>query len=102
MASPLFKHRNGQWATKKGKLYYFGTDREDALRRWLDEKDYLLAGLTPPKDEDALQVRDILNGFHRLKKQANERGRSRIGRSTNMRRSATLLPAPLGNILPSN
>ena len=74
MASPLFKHRNGQWATKKGKLYYFGTDREDALRRWLDEKDYLLAGLTPPKDEDALQVRDILNGFHRLKKQANEEG----------------------------
>ena len=49
--TPLFVHRNGQWAKKvRGKLYYFGrlSEPDEALTLWLDEKDYLLAGLEPP------------------------------------------------------
>jgi hypothetical protein len=34
----LTKHSNGQWCKKiKGRLRYFGTDYEDALRRWYQE-----------------------------------------------------------------
>jgi len=72
---PLWKHKaTGQWCRKvKGRFYYFGTDRETALARWLKEKDFLLAGKEPPADE--LQLRDILNGFHESKTQANREGR---------------------------
>lgn len=70
---PLWKHPNGQWAKKvRGKVYYFGTDRDQALQNWLEDREYLIAGLTPPGNGNILQLRDILNGFHRLKVQANE------------------------------
>jgi len=46
---PLYKHKNGQWTKRiKGKLKYFGTDLDEALKRYATEKDHLLAGLTPP------------------------------------------------------
>jgi len=48
---PLTPHPNGQWAKKVlGKTWYFGKleDPQAALRQWLEEKDYLLAGLKPP------------------------------------------------------
>ena len=36
---PLFLHRNGQWAKKvRSRLRYFGTDRDEALRRWIEQK----------------------------------------------------------------
>ena len=44
---PLFPHDSGQWAKKvKGKLHYFGpwADPDAALKRWIAEKDDLLAG----------------------------------------------------------
>ena len=48
---PLTPHPSGQWAKKvRGKLYYFGrlSEPDEALTLWLEEKDYLLAGLEPP------------------------------------------------------
>lgn len=49
---PLFQHANGQWAKKVlGKLHYFGKDLDEALGRWADERDYLLAG-KPVKRND--------------------------------------------------
>lgn len=46
---PLSNHRNGQWYKKLcGKYHFFGTDKDAALKKWAEEKDYLLAGLTPP------------------------------------------------------
>jgi hypothetical protein len=72
---PLFKHRNGQWAKKvRGKFHYFGTNREEALQRWLAEKDYHLAGVPVPTDSDSLRVRDILNEFYRFKRQQSKEG----------------------------
>ena len=46
--SPLFKHPNGQWCKKVlGKPVYFGTNENEALDKWLNEKDHLLAGRVP-------------------------------------------------------
>jgi len=44
---PLFPHNHGQWAKKVcTKMHFFGVwlDPQKALKRWLDEKDDLLAG----------------------------------------------------------
>ena len=59
---PPFVHRNGQWAKKvRGKLYYFGrlSEPDEALTLWLEEKDYLLAGLEPPTYTDGLTVGEL-------------------------------------------
>lgn len=62
---PLFLHRNGQWAKKvRGRLLYFGTDLDAALKKWATEKDYHLAGLTPPKRSDAPTVEELANVFY--------------------------------------
>lgn len=61
---PLFAHRNGQWAKKiRGKLHYFGTwnDPDGALRCYVEQRDYLHAGLAPPSD--SVNVRDVCNAF---------------------------------------
>ncbi len=62
---PLFRHATGQWAKKvKGKLHYFGTDPDEALARWLDQKDDLLAGRTPRAARpDQVTVDEVVNGY---------------------------------------
>ena len=50
-AYPLFPHDNGQWCKKiKGKAHYFGKweDSQEALEKYLAEKDYILAGVAKP------------------------------------------------------
>jgi integrase len=60
----LFPHATGQWAKKiRGKLYYFGTDPDAALVKYLDEKDDRQAGRTPREKADELTVRDLCNHF---------------------------------------
>ena len=76
-------HRSGQWCKKvRGKIYYFGKldDPDAALKKWVEQKDYLLAGLVPPSrvklppatapedafaktDGDALLLRDLTNHY---------------------------------------
>jgi len=67
---PLFLHATGQWAKKvRGKLHYFGVDSDAALKKWLDERDDLMAGRTPrlhPAAGPAL--RDAVNRFLSSKK----------------------------------
>jgi integrase len=42
---PLFLHRNGQWCKKiRGKFHYFGTDKQEAYRRYLQQAAALHAG----------------------------------------------------------
>jgi integrase len=66
---PLTAHRNGQWCKKvKGKIHYFGTDKDKALKAWAEQRDYLLAGLTPPAD--TVTVGNILDAFMDTKQRA--------------------------------
>jgi len=61
---PLTVHPRGYWSKKvRGKVYYFGPlkDRDAALRLWLREKDYLLAGEIPPTHEHSITVRELLD-----------------------------------------
>jgi len=50
---PLTLHPTGQYCKKiRGKLYYFGTDKPQALQRYLEQAAYLHTGKLP-KSEDA-------------------------------------------------
>lgn len=61
---PLFLHRNGQWSKKvRGKHRYFGPDRDAALRRWLDEKDSLLAGVEPTPVVTSPTITELANVY---------------------------------------
>jgi len=63
---PLFAHNSGRWCKKvNGKFHYFGKwdDPQAAIQRWLREKDHILAGQVPPKDNDSLTVRELSNEF---------------------------------------
>ncbi len=62
----LFAHQNGQWAKKvRGKTHFFGVwrDPDAALAKWLAEKDYLIAGRTPPANLNGPTLRDLCNRF---------------------------------------
>ena len=51
---PLSVHASGRWYVRiKGKNHYFGplAEKDQALDLWIFEKDYLLAGTTPPTDQ---------------------------------------------------
>ncbi|WP_428304635.1 tyrosine-type recombinase/integrase [Lacipirellula sp.] len=70
---PLFPHQNGQYAKKiKGKLYYFGTDKDKAVATYLEKKDYLHAGIAPPAECDT--IGHLLDAFMEGKKQALDAG----------------------------
>ena len=63
---PLTPHPSGQWAKKvRGKLYYFGrlSEPDEALKLWLEEKDYLLAGLEPPTYTDGITVEELCDRY---------------------------------------
>ncbi len=45
---PLYLHGSGQWTkTIKGCKWYFGTDKDAALLKYLDEKDAIKVGRNP-------------------------------------------------------
>ncbi len=74
---PLFAHQTKRWAKKvRGKLIYFGSwdDPDAALKKWLAEKDYLLAGLTPPTKSDGLTLHELCNAFCESKQRLVDAG----------------------------
>ncbi|MCO8124492.1 site-specific integrase [Stieleria sp. TO1_6] len=69
---PLTPNGCGQWSKKiKGKVYYFGAwdDPDAALRRYLAEKDSLLAGVQPTKANGTGTVGWLCNTFMNAKEQ---------------------------------
>jgi integrase len=75
---PLHAHASGQWAAKiRGRRYYFGVwaDPEAALKRYLEEKDALLAGRLPRPDRGAgATVKVAVNAFLNAKRALVESG----------------------------
>ena len=63
---PLWQRKDGRWCRKiRGRVHYFGTDREAALDEWLRVKDYVLAGREPPAKDapDALTMEFLVNAY---------------------------------------
>jgi integrase len=61
---PLWLHPSGQWCKKiKGKHRYFGTDRDAALKRYVQERDDIEAGRKPRPKTDAAILADVVNAF---------------------------------------
>ena len=61
---PLTLHKTGQFCKKiKGKLYYFGTDKQKALQRYLEQAAYLHAGKAPTHrpSQDRLSIKILCN-----------------------------------------
>jgi hypothetical protein len=58
---PLIFHQpSGQWKKKiRGKSIYFGKDKDAALKKWANEKDYLLAGKVPPAEDDSATLQEL-------------------------------------------
>ena len=80
---PLFIHKGkGYWCkTVLGKHKYFGKVADDpngqkALKRWLAEKEWLLAGLEPPANDDSgvITVKSVCNAFMESKEAALNAG----------------------------
>lgn len=70
---PLTPHRNGQWCKKiKGKVHYFGTEREAAYAKYQEQRDYLQAGVAPPGECTTLG--HLLDRFLEVKQQALKAG----------------------------
>ncbi len=61
---PLTLHPTGQWCKKRrGRTYYFGNDRAEALKRFANEWDDILAGRPPRPRVGDLAVADLCNRF---------------------------------------
>lgn len=77
---PLFKHQTGRWAKKiRGKHEYFGKIEGDengaqALERWLETKDDLLAGRRPRIKSNAVTIEYLCNHFLLFKEQLRDGG----------------------------
>src|SRR5689334_3950947 len=72
---PLTRHPNGQWVKKiRGKIHYFGTDRQSALDRYQEERDDLHAGRKPRGRRDGTTLADVLNSFLHSKQLLTQSG----------------------------
>jgi len=74
---PLFPHASGQWAKKiRGRLFYFGiwNDPDAAVKKYLDDRDYLQAGIDPPQGTDKTPLYDLCNRFLTAKQKRVESG----------------------------
>src|SRR5581483_383782 len=59
----------------RGRTFYFGADRVEALKRFANEWDDIVAGRTPrPRGGDALTVGDLANHFSTAKRDRVDAG----------------------------
>lgn len=75
---PLFAHQTRRWAKKvRQKLHYFGpwNDPDGALKRWLEQRDDLMAGRTPRVISlEGVTIRDLVNRFLTAKEGQRDSG----------------------------
>lgn len=63
---PLWQRKDGRWCRKiRGRVHYFGYDKEAARDEWLRVKDYLLAGREPPPKDapEAVTLEVLVNEY---------------------------------------
>jgi integrase len=61
---PLWLHPSGQWCKKhRGRFVYFGTDKDEALKRYAAEWDDIREGRAPKPRADAFTVAEAVNTF---------------------------------------
>ncbi len=63
---PLYAHAAGVWAKRiRGKVHYFGpwSDPDQALDRYLHDRDHLHAGQVPPPEQDGVTLDELVNRF---------------------------------------
>jgi integrase len=66
---PLWLNPNGQWCKKhRGKPYYFGTDKDAALKRYVQEWDDIVAGKVRRPKAEAVRLADAVNEFLNAKR----------------------------------
>ena len=72
---PLWLHQTGQWTKKvRGKMFYFGTDRDNALAEYVRVRDDLEAGRVPRPKTDGVTVAALCNEFLTAKRERVESG----------------------------
>lgn len=61
---PLWLHPSGQWCKKiKGRFYYFGIDRDEALKRYVAEREDIQAGRPPRRRHGDTTVAELVDTF---------------------------------------
>lgn len=94
---PLWQRSDGRWCRKiKGRVHYFGTDRQAALDEWLRVKDDLLAGRTPRPAGDGLTVGELVNQFLNAKRKRIDSGELTVRSWADYQRAGLLLAAAFG------
>ncbi len=99
---PLTRHKTGQWAKKfQGRRYYFGLDKEAALRRYVAEWPSIKAGLPRPGRSasvafQGVSVAYLCNAFLAARRQAVESGELSPATWNNYRRVTIRVLAALG------
>ena len=103
---PLFAHATGQWAKKiRGRLVYFGVWSEPnaALEKYLEQKDYLQAGVTPPPPGTRfITLAELCNQFLTSRKTRVESGEIRISTWEDYRRSCEMVIEAFGKLHPAD
>lgn len=79
---PLYLHATGQWAkTIMGKKYYFGSDRDKALKAYKQQRDALYAGEGQPQVKHGGETVSDAIGAFRAAKEAKFEGHELSARS---------------------
>lgn len=72
---PLWLHPRGGWTKKiRGKLFYFGKNKDSALTEYVRVRHDLEAGRKPRPKSDSATVADVVNAFLTAKRERVESG----------------------------
>lgn len=104
---PLHPHASGRWAKKvRGKRVYFGKIADDptgqkALKKWLSQRDELLAGHKPRPDNSGVTLKRLCDEFLHQRKQLVDSGELSPRTWTRYRAACTMLVDILGRSTPA-